>query len=117
MAKKYLIENIDGIVAVRFTQEPEAQDICDSLDDAAQINPNNLRYWDFSCGTNLASQDVEKVAEYARTIQMHPGKVAIIAPQDLTYGLFRMYEVYRQEERIQLQVFRSTQEAIDWLKA
>jgi len=116
MGKKYLVENVDGIVEVRFVGDPEAQDICDSLDDAAQINPNNLRLWDFSCGADLISKDIEKVAEHARAIQIQSGKVAIVAPQDLTYGLFRMYEVHRKEERIQLSVFRSVQEARKWLK-
>lgn len=116
MEKKYLIENVDGIVEVRFIENPEAQDICDSLDDAAQINPNNLRLWDFSNGADLASKDIEKVAEHAKTIQIQSGKVAIVAPQNLTYGLFRMYQVYRKEERIQLNVFRSAHEAREWLK-
>ena len=117
MAKKYSIEIIDGIVEVRFTEDPEAQDICDSLDDAAQVNPNNLRLWDYTCGANLTGHDIEHVAEHARTIQIQSGRVAIVAPHDLTFGLFRMYEVHRKEERIQLSVFRSVKEAREWLKA
>ena len=116
MAKKYIIEIIDGIVEVRFTEDPEAQDICDSLDDAAQVSPNNLRLWDYTCGANLTGHDIEQVAEHARTIQIQSGRVAIVAPQDLTFGLFRMYEVHRKEERIQLSVFRSIEEAREWLK-
>jgi hypothetical protein len=116
MEKKYFIENVDGIVEVRFLENPDAQDICDSLDDAAQIHPNNLRLWDFSNGADLASQDIEKVAAHAKTIHMQSGKVAIVAPKDLTYGLFRMYEVHRHEERIQLNVFRSKQAAREWLR-
>lgn len=116
MGKKFSIENADGIVEVRFVENPEAQDICDSLDDAAQLNPNNLRLWDFSCGADLAGKDIERVAEHAKTIQIQSGKVAIVAPQNLTYGLFRMYEVHRKEEGIQLNVFRSLKEAREWLK-
>jgi hypothetical protein len=116
MDKKYSIENIDGIVEVRFLQNPQAQDICDSLDDAAQIHANDLRLWDFSCGVDLTSHDIEIVAEHAKIIQMQSGKVAIVAPQDLTYGLFRMYEVHRHEERVQINVFRTLQDAREWLK-
>jgi hypothetical protein len=58
MGKKFSIENANGIVEVRFVENPEAQDICDSLDDAAQRYPNNLRLWDFSCGADLASKDI-----------------------------------------------------------
>ena len=116
MGNTYRIEIKDGIVEVRFIENPDAQAICDSLDDAAQIDPNNLRLWDFTHGANLTGQDIEKVAAHARIKKMQSGKVAIVAPQDLTFGLFRMYEVHRKEERIQLSVFRSIKEAREWLK-
>jgi hypothetical protein len=115
MEKKYSIETIDGVITVRFHQEPEAIDICKSLDDAAQNSPGNLRLWDFTCGANLPSDDIEIVAHHAKSIQLPSGKVAIVAPQDLTFGIFRIYAANREETRVKLSVFRSEPEAREWL--
>lgn len=115
MDKKYHIETIDGIITVRFLQEPEAIDICKSLDDAAGNSPGNLRLWDFTIGSNLPDDDIQIVAHHAKSIRMPAGKVAIVAPQDLTFGIFRVYAAHRDEQRVKLSVFRSEQEARDWL--
>ena len=116
MNKKYTIETINGVITVRFNQKPEAADICNSLDDAAVIGSGNLRLWDFTCGADLANEDIQIVAKHARSIQLPSGKVAIVAPQDLTYGIFRVYAVKREEQHVKLDVFRSEKEARDWLK-
>ena len=47
-------------------------------------------------------------------------KVAIVAPQDLAYGLARMFETHRtlnQRGSKVMSVFRSMQAALDWLRA
>jgi hypothetical protein len=116
MDKRYTIETINGVITVRFNQEPRAADICNSLDDLAGIRSGNLRLWDFTCGADLANEDIQIVAKHARSIQLPSGKVAIVAPQDLTYGIFRVYAANREEQRVKLSVFRSEKEARDWLK-
>ncbi len=40
---------------------------------------------------------------------------AVIAPTDITYGLARMYEMMRDGHRDVFQVFRTPDEAIEWL--
>jgi hypothetical protein len=64
---------------------------------------------------------VRALADLASTMDV-PGtssRVAIVAPQDFTYGLARMYATYRalhpRGERA-VQVFRSMQAALDWLR-
>lgn len=116
MANKYIIEIEDGIIKVRFIENPSADDICDSLDDAARITPGNLRLWDYTCGADLTNGDIEKVASHAKSNNMQSGKVAIVAPQDLTYGVFRVYIAHREEDRIQLAAFRTEEKAVEWLK-
>jgi hypothetical protein len=115
MNKTYKIEAKNGIICVRFKQNPSALDICNSLDDVAKLKHGEFRLWDFTCGVDLSRDVVEKAATYARSIHMPSGKVAIIAPQDLTFGLFRMFATYREEEDIDLNVFRTEIEAVAWL--
>lgn len=116
MEKKYSIHTIDGIITVRFNQEPEAVDICNSLDDAAEIRPGNLRLWDFTCGAKLPNDDIQIVANHAKSIRLPAGRVAIVTPDDLTFGIFRVYAAHREETRVKLNVFRSEPEAQEWLK-
>ena len=116
MDRKYSIDKMNGIIAVRFNEGPEAIDICNSLDDAARIRPGNLRLWDFTCGADLTNDDIQIVANHAKSIQLPAGRVAIVAPQDLSFGVFRVYAAHREQTQVKLSVFRSEQEALDWLK-
>ena len=116
MDKRYSIETADGIVAVRFIQKPEAVDICNAIDDAVEINPSNLMVWDLTCGANLPDDAIQSIVHHASTLQLPAGKAAIVAPQDLTYGLSRVYAAHRVENQVKLSVFRSEPEAREWLK-
>ena len=116
MDKKYDLQKMDDLLLFRFCQKAEVKEILTSLDDALEIGAARCRLWNFSYGTNLSTGDIQQIAAYAKSLKLSPGKVAIVAPDDLTFGFFRMYEVYRQEDQIKLNVFRSEQEAIDWLR-
>ncbi|WP_421870329.1 hypothetical protein [Motiliproteus sp.] len=43
-------------------------------------------------------------------------RIAVIAPLDLTYGMARMHIAYTGRSEEQYQVFRTAQEALDWLE-
>ena len=72
--------------------------------------------WDYTCGANLTHADIQMAANHAKDIPMPSGMVAIVAPDNLAFGLLRMYEAYREEDRVKQCVFRTEEEAIDWLK-
>ena len=76
----------------------------------------NLRLWDFSLGANLSYNDVQKVAGYEKSASLFRGKAAALAPQDLTFGIFRIYTAYRDEDQVELSVFRKRKAAIDWFR-
>lgn len=69
----------------------------------------------------VSSRDrIRELAELASAMD-RPGvksRLAIVAPHDLTYGFARMFETYRgmgQGGEKTVSVFRSMQEALDWL--
>ena len=107
---------MDGIIIVRFRHTPDALGLVDALDEVARIRPGKLRLWDFSCGADLAHEDIQSVANHANSIALPAGKVAVVAPQDLTYGVFRILAVYREEKQVDVEVFRAGNAAICWLK-
>jgi hypothetical protein len=117
MNKLYRIEKIGDITAVRFTHKPGLEDIRMSIDEAASISTSGLRLWDYShCGWDLTSSQLQKLAEYAKTKFSPPSKVALVATKDLSFGISRIYEAFRKQEGLEIEVFRSGQDALNWLQ-
>lgn len=119
MVRNYSIETERGITTIRFSHEFVAEDILSAIDAvAAENNLNELRLWDLSRGnSNLTAEELQKLADYARSRFLLPSKVAIVAPKDLEFGLSRIYEVYREEGLVKHRVFRTEQEARVWLSS
>jgi hypothetical protein len=72
--------------------------------------------WDLS-GTdfNLSSDQLSIFAARTRRKTNKPQKTAIVALEDLAYGLARIYSVRREEQQTEVNVFKSEEEAIRWL--
>ena len=112
----FSVRLVDGITAIRFTQKPEFSDIIQAIDEASKTDAEGLRLWDLSAGLDLSDPQLRQIAEYGKNKLPASAKVAIVAPQDLTFGITRVYEVYRKHEQLDFMVFRTEQEAIKWLK-
>ena len=66
---------------------------------------------------DLAGYDIRGVAEafLAREDALGHGRKAIVVPGDAAYGLARMFAVYAESERLNVQVFRARDAALAWL--
>lgn len=118
MTQLYSINTIDGITIVRFSKQPGADDIRNSIDDVAENYPNNLRLWDFSNGgLNLTSDELRMISEHVKSKFLLSSKIAIVASEDLAFGLSREFEVYREQEQSETRIFRTEQKAMEWLKS
>ena len=62
------------------------------------------------------TKHVQRVVGYEKSASLFRGKAAIIAPQDLTFGILRIYAAYRDEDQAELGVFCRRKAAIDWLR-
>ena len=47
--------------------------------------------------------------------RLEEGKLAIVAPRDLLFGMARMYAILRADSPVEVQVFRGRDEAETWL--
>ena len=116
MEKKYSIDIIDEVTIIRFGEEPDMIDIRNSIDDVAALKQKALRLWNFSKGSlNLTSTQIQELADYAKTKFSPPSRVAIVATEDLAFGLSRMYEAFRAQEMVDIEIFRNEQDAHNWL--
>ena len=45
-----------------------------------------------------------------------PGSLALVAPKDAVYGLLRMFQALSEGQNLDVQVFRTIEEAVEWLE-
>lgn len=116
--KNFRTDNSDGISTVKFFSPPNFEDIKQAVTELMAGTPSNLRIWDFSCGGDMDTDEVVKLAEFSKSISTVVGsRVALIAGEDLPYGILRIYEVFRQDNISESRVVRTREEALQWLKS
>ena len=64
--------------------------------------------------TDSVHEAVGRVREHVDS-KLEEGKLAIIAPRDLLFGMARMYEILRDGSPVEVRVFRDRDEARSWL--
>lgn len=96
---------------------PTADDLISAIKEVVKFEQHELRLWDLRHGANLSADDLKNVADIAKSEKFKPSKIAVVAPDDLAFGLARMHEVYREQKNQEYQVFRTEQAATKWLLA
>ena len=118
MSAKFDINVKQGILYVRATGEPTADEIIQvlkKLQDGSSYT-HKLRLWDYrNADFKLEKGELERVSHQASKADGKPGKVAMLVNQDLAFGLARMYEVYRESSFTRVEVFRDESKAVAWL--
>jgi hypothetical protein len=113
----------EGVITMEFVGIYEPRDVIDrflgALSDPACPTPA-LLLMDVSRSDSLATRpaaDIRKVAEflgpYAERIG---GRCAVVAPTDAHFGLSQMGAVHSEGVGVTARVFRTTEEALGWLK-
>lgn len=105
------------IVVGKLTTDELVKTIRDFYESSITLNV----IWDLTKSdlSHARTQDVELVAalsaDYAD--KRSSGKTAIVGPDDLTYGLARMYELNKGSTDLpfETQAFRSIDDAYDWI--
>ena len=118
MAKHYTIEQVDGITIIVFLKTPTFDEAKEVIDKLAEENSYHFRLWDFSHVLfNFTSVEIQEIALYAKSKFLEKNRIAVVAPQDLAYGILRAFEVYRRQDMHSIpRAFRTKQEALKWLE-
>lgn len=116
MDKCYSIEKNNGITKICFFRKPKMSELKKAMDDVLEKGDCDLRLWEFKAGVVLDTSQIEEIAQYGEKIWPVPSRAAIVAADDLSFGLARIHDVYRDQNRRETMVFRTIQEAIKWLK-
>jgi hypothetical protein len=118
MGLKLTTDPDTGILTVQAVDElemVEAERFLGALYRSAAI-PAML--WDLSRAGLAQSFDVQSVTSFILRCRPNlPGRTAVVAPDDVTYGLSRMGQVYLEDLPLEFQVFRNREDALSWLTA
>jgi len=112
------IVNKQGVLCVVIEGDPKVSDIKSVLDQIRNESGylNLYRFWDFRLSKfDFSAEDLQEIASYASSADNKQSKVAMLVGQDLSFGVSRMYEVYRQTDKTAVKVFREESEAMAWL--
>jgi hypothetical protein len=117
MKQKYSIDTEDGVTAIRFFNKANADDVNSAFNELINSNPSRLRLWHLEEGWNLSPSQIQEFANYTKSKSNEDIRIAVVTTEDLSYGLTRMFQAYRQEEHFDQQNFTTEAEGICWLKA
>ena len=107
----------DGIYIVSMRPPITFDEIVSAIEKSKEFRSSEYELWDFSSAWyNLSNDQLESLAHRTRAKPRRPKKTAILVSRDFQYGLSRVYSVYSEEEYTKVQVFRSEEEAMRWLK-
>ena len=118
MPKEYKIEKVDSVTTIVFAKDPTLAEAKEVIDQLAENKSYHLRLWDFSNVLfNFTLEEIQEIAQYGKTKFVERNRIAVVAPQDLAYGILRSFEVYREEDSHSVvKAFRKRNEALEWLE-
>ena len=118
MSKIYLIEHVNGITSIRFSKNPTYSDAQTVIDDIAENFPYTKRLWDFTnIKFDFTMDEIKAIAEYGKSKFIKPNKLALVAPDNWAYIELHIFQAHRKQKELSVaRVFRTEQEALDWLR-
>ena len=116
MQKEFSIKIFEDIVEISLYEKPVLDELKKAMHEVAEIKGIYSRLWIFEKGIDLRGDELNNIAEVAKHILPVHSKAAIVAEDDLSFGLMRIHDVYRKQEQHETRVFRSKEKAINWLK-
>lgn len=91
-----------------------AQKIASSNEFPANVNTiYDMTKMDFS---NITTEFEENVIKLRKQLDRGDAKIACVTPTDVGFGMGRIYEVLSSNLPQQVRVFRTFEEAINWIK-
>ena len=119
MAFSYRIDKADQLITATALGDVSFQDyramLAVMIEDP-DFDPEYDRLWDMRQGSpTLSCDEVRGVAKVVANV-VGGRRAAIVAPGDVAYGLSRMYSVFLEDAGIDVQPFRTIDEATAWLQ-
>jgi len=115
--KNLIVHTLTGVMDLSVI----VNTISKTLDDPEyQVGMNAIWHFCDTSKVNLSSEDLMYAAEYAGKKMDEDGKpykLALVAEEDLSYGLTRVYEAWRSKCPVTVQNFRFIDDAFAWIES
>ena len=112
----YSISRDGDIVRIEFLRSPEREDMVALMEELGGLENSELRlYVMVQAEILLSTAEVRDGADIARSYENQPRKIAVVAPGNITYGISRIFKVFRESDETEFAVFRELDEAKAWL--
>ena len=116
MSEKYTIFIESTITYVKFNTKPTYEDVVEVLDILVKKDIYEKRLFDCrDIKFDLSSDKLQSIAEYGRSVFANTNKGAMVTNQDISFGEGRQFSAYREDENCKFNVYRTMEDAIDWL--
>ncbi len=123
MTVQTTIDVAAGIVIHKVTGDLLLEDVQQAFAMRAghpEFRPDMGVLWDLSeaNASRMTSNDIRTIAGQNKARLKKKGvryRVAFLAPRDIEYGLSRMYEMFADASLVENRVFRTPEEARQWL--
>ena len=111
------------LIIHHFSESVNLESILKTIENAVnhpQYHPAMNAIWVCDDGTevNMTSEEARKVSEFARKAFDKEGasyKLALVANDDLAYGMNRVYEGWSNDRPITINTFRKIEQALNWM--
>ena len=104
------------ILRIEFVRSPDRDDMLELMDKLDTLENSELRMFVMERAEMLLSTaEVREGAEVARALVNQPRRIAVVAPGSISYGISRIFKVFRESEDTEFEVFRELDAARDWL--
>lgn len=102
MSSNFVVEEQDGITTIRLARQLSLEELLRVLDDVTKLGTSNRRIWDATRHFNFTADEVRSIANHGRILWPSAARVGYVAEDDLTFGLVRMFEVFREQENYEI---------------
>ena len=115
-ASSYRISRDEGIVRIDFSGNPSSDELHRLVAHLEEMENSERRlYVMIDAEILLSTAEVREGADYAKSMNNQPERIAVVAPREISYGISRIFKVFRDSPVTELRVFRELDEARDWL--
>ena len=113
-----------NLVIHRFSESISLQDLTDTIkntveDPKYKIGMNAIWSCDEGTEIDMTSEETKTLSDFARQAFDKNGvsyKLALVAGDDLAYGMTRVYEGWSNDRSVKINSFRALDEAVAWME-
>ena len=111
------------LTIIGFSGKVTVDEIVDAIEDYYRGDITTNLIWDYTSAdlTVITSDQLQHISSVAQSYAplRKGGKTAIVMPDELGFGIGRMYEIFNEmnEVPIEYHIFKRIDEAMDWLQS